>query len=150
MLDKPLFDVEKLSLTETKFISGQVEAPEDFKVEEIERYLIENSLQLAFNLRDKLVKADFSVEIRTESKTLNSKEATGNFNLIFIFKVENLEELALPDKNNMIELNPALGNALSSITYSTSRGILMMRVQGTALQNFVLPVINPNKLLNIK
>jgi hypothetical protein len=44
-------------------------------------------------------------------------------------------------------LHPSLGNALASITYSTSRGILMTRFQGTALSDFILPVINPNNLL---
>ena len=73
-----------------------------------------------------------------------------NFHLVFVYRVENLEELAKPDKNNLLDLYPALGNALSSITYSTSRGILLSRLQGTALQNFVLPIINPNKLLHNK
>jgi hypothetical protein len=150
MLDNQLFDADKLSIIELKFIKGQVNAPEDFVIGEIEKYHIENSLQLAFNLKDKLVKSDFKIEIKTESKGTNHKEAIGIFHFIFIFRVDNLDELAKSDKNNMIELNPALGNALSSITYSTSRGILITRMQGTALQNFILPVINPNKLLNIR
>ena len=60
---------------------------------------------------------------------------------------ENLEELASSKKNKRLHLNPALTNAISSVTYSTSRGILLTRLQGTALQNFVLPIINPNNLL---
>jgi hypothetical protein len=67
--------------------------------------------------------------------------------LIFIYRIENLEELASPEKNKRLHLNPALTNALSSVTYSTSRGILLTRLQGTALQHFVLPIINPNNLL---
>ena len=95
-----------------------------------------------------MIKADFSVEIKTESKGENAKEVSGIFHLVFTYRLENLEELAKSDKNNLIELHPALSNALSSKTYSTSRGILLTRLQGTALQNFVLPVINPNKLLH--
>jgi hypothetical protein len=72
------------------------------------------------------------------------------FTLIFIYRVENLEELAIEDKNKKLNLNPGLANALSSVTYSTSRGILITRLQGTALQNFVLPIINPNNLLRNK
>jgi hypothetical protein len=66
--------------------------------------------------------------------------------LIFIYRIENLEELATPEKNKQLHLNPALTSALSSVTYSTSRGILLTRLQGTALQHFVLPIINPNNL----
>jgi len=150
MLDNQLFDPEKLSIIEFKFIKGQVDTPEDFIFDKVDGHQLENTLELAFNLKEKLVKADFSVEIKTESKGANSKEATGSFHLVFIYHVDNLEELAKPDKNNAIDLHPALGNALSSITYSTSRGILLTRMQGTALQNFLLPVINPNKLLRNK
>lgn len=150
MSDNQLFDPEKLSIIEFKFIKGQVDTPEDFIIDKVDGHQLENTLKLAFNLEEKLVKADFLVEIKTESKGANSNEATGNFHLVFIYRVDNLEELAKPDKNNLIDLHPALGTALSSITYSTSRGILLTRMQGTALQNFVLPVINSNKLLHNK
>jgi hypothetical protein len=70
--------------------------------------------------------------------------------LVFIYHVENLNDLAKPDDKNLIELHPGLAKALSSVTYSTSRGILLTRLQGTALQNFVLPIINPNTLLHKK
>jgi hypothetical protein len=148
MSDNKIFDPEKLSLIEFKFIKGQVDTPEDFLIEKVAGHQLENSLQLAFNLEEKLVKSDFIIEIKTDSNGENAKEALGSFHILFIFKVENLEELAKPGTNNLIDLHPVLGNALSSITYSTSRGILLTRLQGTALQNFILPVIDPNKLLN--
>ncbi|MGY6560665.1 MAG: hypothetical protein ACXITV_01020 [Luteibaculaceae bacterium] len=147
MLDNQLFVPEKLSLIEFKFIKGQVDTPEEFNLDKVAGHQLENTLQLAFNIEEKLVRADLKVEIKTESKGGNPKESIGNFQLVFIYRVENLEELAKPDKNNLLDLHPALGNALSSITYSTARGILLTRLQGTALQNFVLPIINPNKLL---
>jgi len=150
MSDNQLFTPEKLSFIEFKFIKGQVDTPEDFIIDKVDGHQLENTLQLAFNLEEKLVKADFRVEIKTESKGKNSKESTGSFHLVFIYCVENLEDLAKPDKNNLLDLHPALSNELSSITYSTSRGILLTRLQGTAFQNFVLPIINPNKLLHNK
>jgi len=150
MSDNQLFTPEKLSFIEFKFIKGQVDTPEDFIIDKVDGHQVENTLQLAFNLEEKLVKADFTVEIKTESKGENPKESTGSFHLVFIYHVENLEDLAKPNKNNLLDLHPALSNALSSITYSTSRGILLTRLQGTALQNFVLPIINPNKLLHNK
>lgn len=148
MSDKQIFDPGKLSIVEFKFIKGQVDTPEEFEIELIKGHLLENSLQLSFNLKEKLVKSDFIIEIKTDSKGINVKEATGNFHLVFIFNVENLNELTALDKKNKIRLNPELGNALSSITYSTSRGILLTKLQGTAFHGFILPIINPNKLLD--
>ena len=150
MQDKNVFDPEKISLIDFKMIKGQVDTPENFDINKVVGHQLDNSLQLGFNLDDKLAKADFTISVKTDSKGENESEATGNFHLIFIYRLENLEELAIPEKNKRLNLNPGLANALSSVTYSTSRGILLTRLQGTALQNFVLPIINPNKLLHNK
>ncbi len=150
MSDKPIFDPEKITLSDFKMIKGQVDTPENFDITKVMGHELDNSLKLVFNLQDKLAKADFTISIKTDSKGENESEASGNFHLIFIYHVENLEELAVPEKNNRLNLNPGLANALSSVTYSTSRGILLTRLQGTALQNFVLPIINPSKLINFK
>lgn len=147
MSDKQLFDPEKLSIVEFKFIKGQVDTPEDFIIEKIEGHQLENSLKLSFNLEEKLVKADFTADVTTDSKGSNSEEASGVFHLIFIYKVENLDELAIPVDKNILDLNPDLGSALAGITYSTARGIMLTRLQGTAFKDFILPIINPNKLL---
>ncbi len=150
MQDNSTFDPEKLSLIDFKMIKGQVDTPENFELSKVNGHQLDNSLQLGFNIEDKLVKADFTVHISTESKGENENEATGIFHFIFIYKIENLKDLAEPQKNKKLNLNPALASALSSVTYSTSRGILLTRLQGTALQKFILPIINPSKLLNNK
>jgi hypothetical protein len=150
MQDKSVFDPEKITLIEFKMIKGQIDTPENFDNSKVIGHQLDNSLQLGFNLEDKLAKADFTISIKTDSKGENEDESTGNFHLIFIYRIENLEELAKPVKNKTLNLNPGLANALSSLTYSTSRGILLTRLQGTALQTFVLPIINPTKLLNSK
>ena len=145
-----IFEPEKISIVEFKMVKGQVDVPEDFDTSNVKGYHIDNAMQLGFNLQEKLVKVDFTIEIKTESEGQDIKEATGNFHLVFLYEVENLTDLAKPNDLKLIELHPGLANALSSVTYSTSRGILLTRLQGTALQNFVLPIINPNTLLHNK
>lgn len=147
MLDNEFFDPEKISILEFKFIKGQVETPEGFEVDKVQGNNVENSLQFGFNIEDKLVKADFQITLKTNSSGKNSIEASGIFHLVYIYKVENLEKLATIVKENHLDINPWLANALASITYSTSRGVLITRLQGTAFQGFMLPVIDPNKLL---
>lgn len=144
------FVPEKIALIEFKMIKGQVDTPENFNLNNITGYQLDKSFQLAFNLDNKLAKADFTIHIKSDSKGDNENEAIGNFHLIFIYRIENLEELAVLEKNNSLTLNPALANALSSVTYSTARGILITKLQGTALQNFILPIINPSNLMRNK
>jgi len=147
MQDKNNFEPEKIALIDFKMIKGQADTPEIFDINKVVGHKLDNTLQLGFNLEEKLAKATFKVSVITDSKGGNECEASGNFHLIFIYRIENLEELSFPEKNKRLHLNPALTNALSSVTYSTSRGILLTRLQGTALQHFVLPIINPNNLL---
>jgi len=148
LLDKPIFDPSKLSMLEFKLLKGQIDTPEDFNIDYCNGHHLDNSFQIGINLTDNLVKADFVIEIKTESEGKNSSEATGSFHMIFIYEVKNLNELATPNENkSSVEVDQLLGNALSSITYSTARGILLTRLQGTALQHFILPIINPNSLL---
>lgn len=148
MLDKNMFEPEKITLIDFKMIKGQVDTPENFDISKVAGYHLENSLQMGFKLEEKLAKTDFIVSIKTDSKGNNETEATGNFHLMIIYRIENLDELASLGEKKQVNLDPNLANALSSVTYSTSRGILLTRLQGTALQNFVLPIINPNKLLH--
>lgn len=150
MQDKIVFDPEKIALIDFKMIKGQVDTPENFEINKVIGHQLDNSFKLVFNLEDKLAKADYIANVKTKSGDENKEEASGYFHLIFIYHIENLEELALQDKKKRLNIDPILINALSSVTYSTSRGILLTRLQGTALQNFILPIINPNSLLQNK
>lgn len=138
---------EKIEIVDFKIIKGQINSPFDFEIEKVEGHTFNVDFELGFNLDDKLIKASFSISVETKSKQKNVEEATGAFNFDYVFYVDNIEELTKLEKDEVVSLHPALGNALASITYSTSRGILMTRFQGTALRNFILPVINPNDLL---
>lgn len=145
--DNGQFDPSKLSIIDIKFIKGQIDTPESFSAEAVKEYKIQNTLELSFNIAEKLAKSEYNVSIETISQNPGNNEATGSFHLIFIFSIENLEVLAKLNKDNLVELDPALGSALASLTYSTSRGLLINKVSGTALEKLILPVINPNELL---
>jgi hypothetical protein len=138
---------DKIEIVDFKIIKGQINSPFDFEIEKVEGHTFNVDFELGFNLDDKLVKADFSVNVETKSKEEDIEEAIGAFSFVYVFYVDNIEELTTLEKDQTVTLHPSLGNALASITYSTSRGILMTRFQGTALSDFILPVINPNNLL---
>jgi hypothetical protein len=142
-----LLQPEKIEIVDFKIIKGQINSPFDFEDAKVQGHNFNVNFELGFNIPDKLIKADFSVNVETNSENETTEEASGAFSFAFVFHVNNIDELTKVEKDNTITISPALGNALAAITYSTSRGILMTRFQGTILSNFILPVINPNKLL---
>jgi hypothetical protein len=143
------FIPEKLSITEYKILKGQIDAHEDFDMSNVTGHSIEHTFDLGFDLQHKMVRTELEIKIESVSGK-SSIEATGHFTLVFIFAVENMEELATENKEKLIDLDAQLANALASVSYSTARGILLTRLQGTALQNFILPILNPNKLIKAK
>lgn len=138
---------EKIEIIDFKIISGQINNPFDFDLDKVEGHDFNVEFNLGFNIPKKLVKADFKVFIETKSKDQTVEEAKGAFHFVYVYNVGNVEELAEIMDDKTVTVEGSLGNALASITYSTSRGILMTRFQGTSLENFILPVINPNELL---
>lgn len=150
MLDSNTFNPEKITIVDFRIVKGQIEASENFDIHNIAGYLTETSLQFSFNLAEKLIKVDFNIEIQTQSQKEQIQAVKGAFHFIFVYHIENLDELAKLNSEKIVELQPNLANAIASITYSTVRGVLLVRLQGTALQNFILPIVNPNNLLKPK
>jgi hypothetical protein len=141
------FDVTKLHFTEFKIIKGRLDSPFEFEKEHIISFNTDLSYEFGFNQSDKLVKVDFGVSVITQSKTMTIQEASGSFSFTYIFLVDNFNELTILDENQNFKIDGDLANAIVSITYSTARGILIARFQGTALENFILPVISPSELM---
>lgn len=143
-----LLQPEKIAIVDFKIIKGQINSPYDFEEVKINGHNFNVNFELGFNIPDKLIKVDFSVNVETKSNKKNTEEAVGAFSFVYIYHVDNIDELTKVEQDNTVTIKPVLGNALAAITYSTSRGILMTRFQGTVLSNFILPVINPNKLID--
>jgi len=145
--DNVKFDPEKIKMLDFKLIKGQIDMPEEFDSAAIMDYDVENSLQMSFNLEQKLLKIDFHFTVKSISGEGNSVESTGQYHLVYIYHVSNMEELTRQEENKLLEIDSYLATAISAISFSTSRGILLTRMQGTAFQNFILPVVDPVKLL---
>lgn len=145
-----LFHPDQIHLIKMVIIKCHIDSPFDFSIKKSKGHEFNMDFDLGFNLKDKLVKADFKLNVTSKSEGGNLEETRGDFHFVFIFKIENLAELAIQNKKHIIDLDPRLGNALASITYSTTRGILFTRLKGTSLEDFILPVIDPNSLLNME
>jgi hypothetical protein len=148
MSEKKLIDPEKILIREFKLIKGNINCPDTFDVQSIESFNYNATLNTGANLDEKFIRADFLVNVSTISKE-KTEEATGFYHFVFTYHYEDLlDHTSL--KDNKVEWNPYLANAIASITYSTSRGILISRFQGTVMRDFILPVIDPNTLITSK
>jgi hypothetical protein len=140
---------EKIHIVDFKLTKGMVESPGDLDETTIANFGFDVKLDMGFNLEERQIKADLEVTVVAVDKFEKPLNLGGQFHFSFYFLVENLDELVSDTgKSKIVSRN--LGNAIASITYSTSRGIMMTRFQGTALRGFILPVVDPNTLLDRK
>ena len=139
-------NTDKLTMIEYKIIKGNIETPEGFDPKQISGYNVSDDLKLAFNPDQKLVKADYSIKVETSN--VSDPTAWVYFHFVFLYIVDNFQELTILKENKHIEVHPQLVNAIAAISYSTTRGILLTRLQGTVLSDFILPITNTSNLLN--
>ena len=146
MSEKKLINPTKILIREFKLTQGKIDCPGEFETKNIESFNYNANLNTGFNLDEKLIRADFSVSVSTISRE-KTEEAKGSFHFIFIYHYEDLLDHTKLNDDGSVDWNPYLANAIASITYSTSRGILLSRFQGTAMRDFILPVVDPNTLV---
>jgi hypothetical protein len=142
-----MLDVQKIHIAEIRVVRAQLDSPIDLDDQVVARFDNSVTLEFEFAQEDKLVRTILSVTVASITAQ-DEALADAEFELSFLFVVDNLDELIEQNSaTNHITYNRDLGNALASITYSTARGVLLTRLQGTALQGFYLPVVNPDGLL---
>src|SRR5690606_17609711 len=105
-------------------------------------------MKLDIDPEDDILKADLRIEVITESEGDNMEEAQAVFHILYFIRVEDIADHTISREAEKIVLHNDLGNYIAAITYSTSRGILLSRVVGTALKDFILPVIDTDPLLS--
>ncbi|MEO0043968.1 MAG: hypothetical protein RL329_3416 [Bacteroidota bacterium] len=108
------------------------------------------SSNLVFQMRLVLEQEIVFIDLEVIVDMLNGQTSIANsaFKFSFHFQIEQLSDF--------IEVNPTgktfvcdrnLAGTLAAISFSTVRGILLTRFQGTIFKNFILPIVNPEKLL---
>ncbi len=134
------FDAEKLHLVNFKILEENTLITEIFDENLIIEFDTSNKIDIAYNIEEGLIRSQFDIGISTISG--NNNEASAQFKFIFIFHCENFHQL-IKDIDEKIKINRNLGIAISTITHSTVRGILLVKLSDTVFSEFILPIIKP-------
>lgn len=145
MSEKKPIVAQDIIIREFKITRGNINCADDFDVEEVKSFDFSVDVRIGFNLDQKLIRVDFSMAVETISQH-KVEEANSSFHFVFVFHYDDLINHTTLGSDKEVDCNPYLTNAVASITYSTARGILISRFQGTAMRDFILPVVDPNSL----
>lgn len=145
MPNRSLYDEKLVRMVDIKLVRESIESPEWYDLARLEDYLVESNLNYSVNLKEKVIRAGLIIEIEVLGQDDYEEDILGDFVMAFVYQVDNLPELVTKDKKNDLLIDQGLTDALTSSTYSTARGFLYARLQGTALQDFILPFVTPKK-----
>ncbi len=98
--------------------------------------------EIKLNPENKLIIVIIKVNIFTEDKSI----ILGEMSISNIFMVENYEDVILQDKKGIVNLPENLLITLSSVSLSTTRGVMWSTHKGTILHNAILPIIDTTSL----
>jgi hypothetical protein len=147
-MDKKIFNINLVSLVEMGIMNAAIDNKTNKLNLEKGEHLFDLKYQFNFSVSEKLkrIRVIFICDLNTfEKDNTTPLEITAHFEVAFFFSIENYEEMI--KENNTPNFD--LGVALANIVYSTSRGIIFTRCQGTILKNWILPILSTEQLRKI-
>lgn len=141
-------DPNKILITSIKTLKGNINSTDEESEIAIKQYQIECTSETAVNIDEKLIRVLFKIDIFILNEKGKKTETNASYTNEFIFQIDNLDELTKLLENGIVEIDVELSKTLLSLAFSTSRGMIFSRTQGTILNGIILPVVNPNDLLN--
>ncbi|MET7000269.1 hypothetical protein [Chitinophaga defluvii] len=142
-------DAAKISLLDIITLKGSIDlADETMAIVKPAGYSFEFKTDSHIQPDDKLIRFYLHSSIKCFNETEQLNGVTADYTLEFIFEVSNLLEfIMLDDVKQTIKVDNQLGVTIASIAYSTARGVIFDKTQGTPLDGVILPVINPLNLI---
>lgn len=103
----------------------------------------------ALNVEKKNIRIRLNVQLEATDDEKKPIGLSGEYGIEFQVHVDNLDEFVVrKDEKNLIDRK--LGGVLNGIIFSTARGIIYERTSSTLFNGVLLPVIDPNLLMDKK
>ena len=149
-MEVPKVDPEKIHLQGIKVLKAHFEVEEELmdKATGLSHFNVDLEGSPAYGFEEKVVRFRLQIAIQGFNKEKKKIGVRGKYCIDSIFYVENLEDFMSTDENKeILGVDKTFAATIAGISYSTSRGIVLDRTQGTEFKGVILPVINPYDLL---
>lgn len=148
MKSQAIINPEKIHLENVDILKARINSEFEAWSDEADEFQFSVSYNNGFNLQEKRVRCELEINVNKlsiEKKTI----AESSFTISYVYRIEDFDTF-VEEKEGGIVFNVAMAATLAGISFSTGRGILLTRFQGTIFKDFILPVIDPKKMLDDK
>lgn len=135
-------------LVHAKTIAFEVGSPfkEVVLQEDIVDYDVTCKTQSGFFYNERLFRIELEVEVGILLAKKRKPRKAGMIRTEFVFQLEEWGKW-IQEVEGELYVHPVFVSTLSGVAYSTTRGILMARSAGTLLEGCIMPLINPDELI---
>lgn len=149
MIKDRKIEPSKIQILSIKTLKGNIHAGTGLDIHAVGRHKFDFELGVGFNSEEKIIGLELTVNIQAVSKTDESLDLTASYTHEIIFQIDNFDDFINKEGNQQeIKIDRIMAGTLAGIAYSTVRGIILTRTQGTSLNAVVLPIIDPKTLLS--
>lgn len=148
MKEGRIIEPEKIHLVQIKTVKGLINTELDALDAHVSEYDFNFDVSVGVNANERIVGILFKVAITALGSQKEVLQLNASYTHELVFEVENLEDFTDPQEN-MPEpkVDKFMLGTLLGIAYSTIRGIVYTRTQGTALKGVLLPVVDPKRFI---
>lgn len=148
MNTQPVINPEKIHLENVDILKARINSEFEAWGDEANEFQFSVAFTNGFNLQEKRVRCELDIHVNklsVDRKTI----AESSFTLSYVYRIDDFDDF-VEEKEGGIVFNLSMSATLAGISFSTGRGILLTRFQGTIFKDFILPVIDPKKMLEDK
>ena len=153
MKNDRIIDSSKLHVLSIKTIKGNINAELYDEAVVIDGHQFNINIEDGFDFNKKIMGITIEVNIQAVNNVLGEVPVTGSYTHEIIFEIDNLQDFIDTTIENEITkyvMDASMAVIPISIAYSTIRGIIFNRTQGTPLGSVILPIIDPKEFLKNK
>ncbi|MCZ8286907.1 MAG: hypothetical protein O9353_15755 [Bacteroidia bacterium] len=141
-----IIDPYKIHLQSVKVISGSLKIDPEVDQSKIVEFKTGYEVSHGIAPETNSVRFIFTVKFEAINEQRETIPVSAEYTMEFIFMVDNLDSF-IEVKQERINFDTNMAATLVGILYSTARGIILSRTQGSLMDGVILPVMSPKDLL---
>ena len=148
MKEGRIIEPDKIHLVRLQTLKGTISNEVATTDAPVKQYDFNFDASIGVNGKDRVIGVKLSVVIEGLGPDKQKLSVAASYTHELIFVIDNLDDFTDPVENAPEpRVDRIMLATLVGIAYSTVRGIVYTRTQGTELKGILLPVIDPKKLL---
>ncbi len=140
-------DADQIHILTVRTLQGSIDCDDAIDSSDVATHGFSFQMENAVDIDRLMVAFKLKVEIQAFSKTNKQLPAKGSYTHEIVFKVDNIADFTSAEEKL---LRADMASVLVGIVYSTIRGIIFTRTQGTPLNTVILPIIPPLRLMGME